>query len=58
MTRINLDNIGLDIPHRRKAVMWLYDRYGPAGDSWKIEKLTYVIFENDKDATHFILRWS
>lgn len=58
MTTVDLDNIGLDIPHRQAAVMWLLDRYGPAGDAWTVEKLTYVKFKNDKDATLFILRWS
>lgn len=58
MTRIDLDHIGLDIPHRQKAVMWVCDRYGPAGDAWTIEKLTYVNFKNDKHATYFVLKWS
>jgi hypothetical protein len=58
MIKVDLDKIGLDIPQRQKAVMWLFDRYGPAGDTWKIDKLTYVKFKNDKDATFFILRWS
>lgn len=58
MTVVNLDHIGVEIPHRRKAVMWLYDKYGPAGDIWDIDKLTYVRFKNDRDATLFILRWT
>ena len=58
MTRVNLDNIGMSIPDRQQAVEWLYDRYGPIGDKWNIEKLTYVSFENDKHATYFIMRFS
>jgi hypothetical protein len=57
-TVVNLDNIGVEIPHRREAVMWLYNKYGPAGDIWSIDHLTYVNFKNDKDATYFILKWS
>jgi hypothetical protein len=57
-TVVNLDNIGVEIPHRREAVMWLYNKYGPAGDIWSIDQLTYVNFKNDKDATFFILKWS
>jgi hypothetical protein len=57
-TVVNLDNIGVEIPHRREAVMWLYNKYGPAGDIWSIDQLTYVNFKNDKDATYFILKWS
>ncbi len=58
MTVIDLDKIGVEIAHRREAVLWLLDRYGPAGNAWTVEKLTYVKFKNDKDATFFILRWS
>jgi hypothetical protein len=58
MTTVNLDHIGVEIPHRREAVMWLYNKYGPAGDVWDIDQLTYVRFKNDRDATYFILRWS
>lgn len=58
MIEVDLVNIGLDISHRRAAVKWLLDRYGPAGDAWTVEKLTYVKFKNDKDAILFILRWS
>jgi hypothetical protein len=57
-TVVNLDNIGVEIPHRREAVMWLYNKYGPAGNIWSIDQLTYVNFNNDKDATYFILKWS
>lgn len=58
MTVVDLDNIGVDIPHRRKAVIWLYEKYGPAGDEWSIDKLTYVRFKNPKYATYFIMRFS
>ena len=57
MTVVDLNNIGVEIPHRREAIMWLYDKYGPAGDIWSIDQLTYVNFKNDQDATFFILRW-
>ena len=58
MTVVDLNNIGVEIPHRREAIMWLYNKYGPAGDIWSIDQLTYVNFKNDQDATFFILRWS
>lgn len=58
MTTVNLDYIGLGIPDRQTAVMWLYDQYGPAGDLWKIDKLTYVTFKEPKHATYFTLRFS
>lgn len=58
MTRVDLNHMRLDIPHRQNAVEWLYNQYGPAGDDWTIEKLTYVNFKNSKNATHFILKWS
>jgi hypothetical protein len=57
VTVVDLNNIGVEIPHRREAIMWLYDKYGPAGDIWSIDQLTYVNFKNDQDATFFILRW-
>jgi len=58
MTRVDLNHIGVSLSHRKTAVMWLRDQYGPAGDQWTMEKLTYVNFKNDKQATHFILKWS
>ena len=58
MTVVDLNNIGVEIPRRREAIMWLYNKYGPAGDIWSIDQLTYVNFKNDQDATFFILRWS
>lgn len=58
MTIVDLDRVGIDIPYRLAAIEWLYNRYGPAGDIWEIEQLTYVRFKNDKDATFFVLRWS
>lgn len=58
MTKVDLDKIGVDIDHRREAILWLLDKYGPAGDAWTVDKLTYVKFENDRDATLFILRWA
>jgi hypothetical protein len=58
VTTVDLDHVGVEVPHRRAAIDWLYNRYGPAGDIWSIKQLTYVNFKNDKDATFFILRWS
>ena len=59
MTVVNLDNIGITcLKTRHEAVNWLYEKYGPAGNEWSIDKLTYVRFKNDKDATYFILRFS
>jgi hypothetical protein len=58
MTVVNLDHIGLEVNYRLAAVEWLYNRYGPAGNIWNIEQLTYVKFKNDKDAIFFVLKWS
>ena len=58
MTVVDLDDIGLDVSNRRTAVMWLYEKYGPAGDEWVIDKLTYVRFKTPKYATYFIMRFS
>lgn len=58
MTIVNLDNIGIDLQDRRAAVLWLLEQYGPAGDEWTIDKLTYVRFKTPKYATYFIMRFS
>lgn len=58
MTVVDLDNIGVKVEDRRAAIDWLFERYGPAGDEWDIDELTYVIFADDKKATYFILRFS
>lgn len=44
--------------HRREAVKWLYKKYGSTIEGrWYIKDLRYIVFENPKDATFFILRW-
>lgn len=44
---------------RREAMNWLYEKYGPTIEgNWCIKDLRYVVFEDSKDATFFILRWS
>jgi len=58
MTVVDLDNIGVKVEDRQVAIDWLFERYGPAGDEWDIDELTYVIFADDKKATYFILRFS
>lgn len=59
MTVVDLDYIGIDISDRQRSVEWLYEQYGPAGQGeWKIDKLTYLTFKDDKKATYFILRFS
>lgn len=58
MTVVDLDNIGVKVEDRHNAVEWLYNKYGPAGDEWDIDQLTYVIFADEKKATYFILRFS
>lgn len=58
MTVVDLDHIGIDVDHKREAIMWLFNRYGPAGDAWTVDRLTYIKFKNDRDATFFVLKWS
>jgi hypothetical protein len=48
-----------DTERRREAVNWLYGKYGPTIEGqWSIRDLRYIVFENSKDATYFILKWS
>lgn len=59
MTTVDLENIGLTVPHRWKAIQWLEENYGLMNEgNWKIFNLRYVKFKDDKHATLFILRWS
>lgn len=58
MTTVDLNHIGVEISRRKAALRWLLNTYGPAGDTWSIDQLTYVKFKNDRDATLFILKWS
>lgn len=58
MTVVDLDYIGVKVEDRRKAVEWLFDKYGPAGNEWEIDQLTYVKFVDDKKATYFVMRFS
>ena len=48
-----------DADCRREAVEWLYGKYGSTLEGhWCIKDLRYIVFENPKDATFFILRWT
>lgn len=60
MTVVNLDQIGTDFSHRKKAIRWLVNQYGPVSEGrWSIDKdLTSIEFAEGKDATFFILRWT
>jgi hypothetical protein len=58
MTEVDLMTLR-DAKHRREAVNWLYGKYGPTiQGNWCMKNLRYIVFENPKDATFFILRWS
>lgn len=58
MTAVDLMNFR-DAERRRESVNWLYGKYGPTIEGcWSIKDLRYIVFENPKDATYFILRWS
>jgi hypothetical protein len=37
--------------------MWLNEKFGKSGEKWKMVDLTYVVFEDTKDALYFSLRW-
>ena len=58
MTAVDLMTLR-DAERRREAMNWLYGKYGPTIEGyWCIKDLRYIVFENPKDATFFILRWS
>ena len=55
-----------DVPHGQgySAVRWCADTFGPghvgeadAPTRWYLKDLAYVVFESEKDAMFFILRW-
>lgn len=39
------------------AVNWLYRTLGPSGERWILNKLAYVEFRKDRDATLFLTAW-
>ena len=58
MTEVDLTTF-CNAEHGREAVNWLYEKYGPTIEGqWSIRDLRYIVFENPKDATYFILKWS
>lgn len=58
MTTVDLANLR-DVERRREAVRWLIQTHGTTIDGkWSLKDFRYIIFENPKDATFFILRWS
>ena len=58
-TTIDLNNIGETPEERREAINWLYTTYGPTiHGRWKVQELTHVVFEEDKHATYFCLKFS
>jgi hypothetical protein len=59
MTIIDLNKIGKTPEERRGAIQWLLEKYGPSIEGqWKVQGLSKVVFNNDKHATYFILRFS
>jgi hypothetical protein len=56
MTKVNLNNINTN--DVRKAINWLYETWGPAGDRWTLKDLTYVEFRKERDATLFLIHWT
>lgn len=59
MTEIDLEQIGLTIPHRWEAIKWLEQKYGTMDQGkWTISNLRHVKFKDDKHAMIFILKWS
>jgi hypothetical protein len=58
MTYVDLKTFR-DASRRREAVNCLCGKHDPAiKGRWFIKDLRYIVFENPKDATYFILRWS
>lgn len=59
MTVVDLNKIGKTTEDRRTAVMWLYNKYGPADhDIWTVQDLSKIVFKEDKHATYFVLSFS
>lgn len=55
MTRIDLSTIKVgDVP---KAILWLVETWGPAGDRWTLKNLSYIEFRKDRDASLFLIHW-
>lgn len=55
MTVVNLNKLKVNDP--RKAINWLLETWGPAGDRWTLKDLSYVEFRKDRDATLFLVHW-
>lgn len=37
---------------------WIVERCGPSSDGkWRLEHLSYIVFEDEKDAVLFALKW-
>lgn len=58
MTTVDLEVLQKSEAARWPAIKWLLQKYGPAGGTWKLRDLRYIEFNNEKEAVHFILRWS
>lgn len=56
MTKIHFDNLPIKLA--ADICEWCVDTFGPAGERWYLEKLDYLVFEKDRDATLVLLRWS
>jgi hypothetical protein len=58
-TVVDLERISLDYKQRLLAMTWCYDTFGPTSEGrWDLRELRYMKFQNPKDATFFILKWS
>lgn len=61
MITVHLDSIRPTDPDRRyirrDAILWLAKQW-PDQERWIIKDLSFIEFENDADATFFLMKWS
>lgn len=49
----------LPINKLEEVCEWCVERYGPTSENrWRFEGLEYLVFDNEKDVTLFLLKWS
>jgi len=57
-TKVDLTDFNLTPDDAVNALLWIIENQGPLGKKRKFSDLKIVEFEDGREATHFILRWS
>lgn len=58
MTRVDLHTVSKKESDVLDALIWMIENQGPVGPKRRLRSLRWLEFEDEKEATYFILKWT